>query len=150
MHNGQQKLNLRWTIFVRSVGAFYRNTSTQRHTLHHIDLLLGLPLNNYCVFIFMNDFVARFQSLFSLSYYCTVYSAIQPLKAASVLSEISCRGSDSTAASDGRPCGSSSPRVSLAMCVSSTFCAGFCLAACCLWLPLPACTTCRHAAMLAW
>ena len=49
-------------------------------------------LNNYRVLNFMSDFVARSQSFLILSvslYYCVVYSAIQPLKAASVLNKIS-------------------------------------------------------------
>ena len=54
---------------------------------------LGLALNDYCVFTFMNDFSHNF-SHFPLTislYYCVVYSAIQPLKTASVLNKISCQ-----------------------------------------------------------
>ena len=61
-------------------------------------MLLSLPLSDYyCLFNFLNGFVTRFYSLFSVStslYYCIVYSAIGPLKAASVLNKISCQLSD--------------------------------------------------------
>ena len=60
---------------------------------------LGLPLNSYCVFNVMNILVTV--SLSISLYYCIVYSAIQPLKAASVLNKISCRLSDVDAKTNG-------------------------------------------------